>query len=369
MNSCDGRIRVSETRQIFLSNLQVDNLSPTSFPQSFHHRLRIRPLQSAAACRSTVMSVVIPSRLDNFDSFRPRRIISAHDDYIWRLLYLPDGRRIVTASHDETVKVWNLENGVQEGVPMEHNAINSLAMTWDGTKIIGSNEYGDVKVWDIESHELVQQWSHPEGSPRIAISPDDRLVAIGKKNIVLYTKEGRPVNHAIEVSEVVLTLCFSPDSNKLACGTHNDIRVYDVVNGCLLLGPLDGHEDWVRCILWSPDGSRLFSASHDKTILCWNFGEQIGHSWTGHTDTVFTLSLSPDGSILASASEDRTVRFWDAISGHPIGQCLQHVGAVIAVCFSPSGEFVASAGWDGKIYLWRAPPMSQASSTVSDVCN
>ena len=303
------------------------------------------------------MSSVTPHRSDN-DGPQPRLVISTHDAGIWRLAYLPDGRRIVTGSKDGTVKVWNLEDGEQEGTSMKHQSeIRSLTVTRDGTKIITSYDGGVIKMWNVESHELIKECAHPESCPEIAISPDDLLIAVADWAVAMYTMEGRRVKHSIWVGKSVWSVSFSPDGTKLACGTDDDIRVYDVDSGTLSVGPLEGHQDWIRSVLWSRDGNRLFSGSEDKTIRCWNSdtGEQIGHPWTGHTDWIYSLSLSPDGSILASASSDHTVRFWDATTGNPIGQHLQHDKQVGGVCFSPSGESVASAGRAGKICLWRIP--------------
>ena len=139
--------------------------------------------------------------------------------------------------------------------------------------------------------------------------------------------------------------------------------MYDVDTGALIL---ECQQDWVCSVLWSRDGSRLFSADH-KTIRYWNSvtGEQIGHPWTGHTDSIRSLSLSPDGWILASASYDKTVRFWDATTGDPVRQHLQHDERVNTVRFSPSGESVVSAGWDGKICLWRVPRLDSITHQVT----
>ena len=312
------------------------------------------------------MASVTPHQADN-DRPQPRLVIPTHDSGIWRLAYyLPDGRRVVTGSDDGTVKVWNLEEGEQEGTSMKHDReICGLAVTLDGTKIISGDGDRKIKVWDVESHELVKEWTHLEGCPGIAISPDGRLIAAGDRAVVIYSMEGRQVS-SIKVDDGVWSLCFSPDGKKLACGTDDDIRVYDVDTGRLQVvrGPLMGQRHWVRDVLWSRDGSRLFSASNDGTIRCWNSdtGEQIGHPWTGHTGSIRSLSLSPDGSILASASWDKTVCFWDAITGSPIGQHLQHDKPVDAVRFSPSGESVASLGWGGTIYLWRVPWLNSAEN-------
>ena len=309
------------------------------------------------------MSSVTPQRSDN-DEPQPRLVISADGAYISKFEYLPDGRRVVTAHLEAgTVKVWNLENGKQEGTSMEHESgIYDLAVTRDGTKIISSDEDGNIKVWNVESHEILKEWTHPDTN-RIAISPDDRLIAVGEENVAIYTMEGRR-KYSIEVGSYVRSLCFSPNGKKLACGTRDGVRMYDVDSGTLLS---ESQQALVYCVLWSRDGSRVFSGSDDKTIRCCNSdtGEQIGHPWTGHTSWINSLSLSPDGSILASASRDKTVRFWDATIGHPTGRHLQHDKGVNDVRFSPSGESVVSAGWDGKLYLWRVPWLNSVKDWVT----
>ena len=292
------------------------------------------------------------------DAPRPQLVISGDDDRISQIAYLPHGR-LVTGSESGAVRVWNLQSGEQEGTSMEHEkGVFDLVVTWDGSKIISSDEGGEIKVWDVESHKLVKAWSHPEWYPRIAISPNDRLIAAGCQTAGIYTMEGERVS-SIGVGGVVFSLSFSPDGNKLACGTLDDIRIYDVEIGTLVLGPLEG-QDGIWFVLWSRDGSRLFSASPDRTICCWNYntGERVGQPWTGHTDRIPSLSLSPDGTLLASASWDGTIRFWDTALGRPIGQHLQHDTDVHSVSFSPFGEFVASGDVKGNIYMWRVPRVS-----------
>jgi len=316
---------------------------------------------------------------------QPYLVIQEKKYYGCYLEYLPDGRRVVTHSSRGTVRVWNLESGKQEGALMEQEGfICGLSVTRDGTKIIitsnddsdnddsESDDHGRINVWDVESHKLVKEWTHTDScTERQAISPDDRLLAVGSEDIAIWTMEGRLVD-SVKIGDYVWRMCFSPDGNKLACATNsNGVRVYDVASGTLILqvGPSDTGRVGIRDLLWSRDGSKLFASAKDNTIRCWNSdtGQQIGHPWTGHTHYISSFSLSPDGSTLASASFDKTVRFWNATTGDPIGQ-LQHDCEVNTVRFSPSGESVASAGVDGKIRFWRVPWLNWRVSTLrSDV--
>ncbi|KAF9222331.1 WD40 repeat-like protein [Gyrodon lividus] len=170
----------------------------------------------------------------------------------------------------------------------------------------------------------------------IVMSPDDQLAASGDhdgKIVIREIKEGGEIKHTIQAGSEVwsVSVSFSPNGEKFAAAVYDVegghvIRVYDVETGELTLSPIEGHKEWIRCVLWSLDGCRLFSASDDHSIRCWTSetGKLIGQPWMGHTNLVFSRPPSPDGTKLASASRDNTVRFWDAHSGEPIEQPLQH---------------------------------------------
>ncbi|KAF8836230.1 WD40 repeat-like protein [Paxillus ammoniavirescens] len=311
---------------------------------------------------------------------KPLLTISAHETTLYHMLYLPGGRRLVTSSRDCTVRTWNVENGEEEGMRMEHGyRVWGLAVTRDGKRILSSGRDELLRVWDAETHQPIAEWAHKADIICIASSPDDQLVASGDvegRVVIREMKEGGRIKHSIETSAGdVLSICFSPDGTKLASGHEdNNIRVFDVENGNLILGPIEGHTDDVNSVVWSLDGKYLFTASSDQTIRSWDCesGETIGEPWIGHTDRVITISLSPDGTKLASASLDGTVRFWAPDSGDPIGEPLEHEWEANAVAFSPSGEFVACGGRSGKLSIWRVPwwddSKGQAHKSLLDVC-
>src|SRR5262249_41059051 len=74
---------------------------------------------------------------------------------------------------------------------------------------------------------------------------------------------------------------------------------------------LSGHTDPVSGVAFSPDGTRLATASGDKTAKVWDVASgQAVLTLSGHTDTVNGVAFSPDGTRLATASRDRTVRVY-----------------------------------------------------------
>src|SRR5437016_2762308 len=94
-----------------------------------------------------------------------------------------------------------------------------------------------------------------------------------------------------------------------------------------------GHSAGVIGVAWSPDGTRIASASNDGTVQVWDAANG-GHVYTyrGHTDRVNVVAWSPDGTRIASGSDDHTVQVWDAANGGHVYTYRGHADAVLGAC-------------------------------------
>jgi WD40 repeat protein len=76
-------------------------------------------------------------------------------------------------------------------------------------------------------------------------------------------------------------------------------------------------------------------------------------TYRGHSNKVNAVTWSPDGTRIASASDDRTVQIWDATTGELIFAYQGHTKEVSSVVWSPNGKRIASAGHDETVHVWN----------------
>ena len=153
-------------------------------------------------------------------------------------------------------------------------------------------------------------------------------------------------------------IAISPDGKHLVQSRLDKVEILDLTSGQLLLtNQLRKGGDGVTSICYSPDGKLIATAGDDRTVRVWD-----ATSWRerlvlkGHRTSVNCISFSPDGSRIASASMfDYEAKVWDATSGQELlmlkGE--RHRSYIDIVCFSPDGKRIATGG-DHELKLWDA---------------
>jgi len=148
---------------------------------------------------------------------------------------------------------------------------------------------------------------------------------------------------------------FSPDGTRVVTASDDHTaRVWEVSTGRPVTPPLV-HQRVIWAAAFSPDGTRVVTASEDRTARVWNAA--TGAPVTPpleHQGDVWTAAFDPDGKRVVTASSDHTARLWDATTGIPMAPLLEHQDTVYTAAFSPDGTRVVTASYDKTARVWDA---------------
>jgi WD40 repeat protein len=115
---------------------------------------------------------------------------------------------------------------------------------------------------------------------------------------------------------------------------------------------LAGHDSAVRSAAFSRDGSRIVTASFDRTARIWDAASAKEIAVLNHGRSVNSAAFSPDGSRIVTT--DLTARIWDAASAKEIAVLGGHDGSVHSAAFSPDGSRIVTASFDRTARIWDA---------------
>jgi WD40 repeat protein len=343
--------------------------------------------------------------------------ITGHQRNIVAAAYAPDGRAVLTASNDGTVRVSAL---------LEDSSLPPLALPFQGTKL-----------------PLDMKYFTAPGIRCLAVSPDGKLLFAGgwdRDGLLVGAADGSVRGVITGHEDVITAAAFTPDGKRLLTGgADRTLRLWDVGTCRLLRGPWhcpnpvshvvfsadgalalvgasegpgqvlrlgradDREGDGLSGKLWGfsrggtflPDGTALIGQRYGADF--WDVvrqkptGRQLGHTssvsavavdaagrraatgawcvgqlWdlrTGnpvgvplrHKERFQRLAFSPDGKLVASLAWNGEARFWDAATGRPVGPVLQHPGVGNALVFHPDGSTLLTASSTPLVYRWRVP--------------
>ena len=90
-------------------------------------------------------------------------MLQGHSHNITKVCYSSNGKLIVSSSYDGTIKIWNSINGdlIQTIIASEKDRVDDLCFSPDGSKIISTSKE-EVKIWDMNTYELVSTLNHKD---------------------------------------------------------------------------------------------------------------------------------------------------------------------------------------------------------------
>jgi WD40 repeat protein len=293
-------------------------------------------------------------------SGRKLNVLAAHGGLIWDMRSA-GGFRVLTASEDRTVKVWNLAAKPSTspargprldgpvGVPVYH-----VTEPRHGRTATCSSD-GSVALWDVVRGRLIARFKGHSAPVRTAtLSRDGRTLVTGSddRTLIVWDLQTRtPTRTLTGHTAWVTSALFLTDRYLASASQDGTIRIWDVLRG-VTLGVLSGHRTYVQSMALASPGL-LVSGDEDGILFVWdwNAGLQV-HRLVGHSGVITGIRPAGNGRVV-SASLDRTVRVWDVRVGKYLLAFTGHHAPVQALAVSRGGH-VLSGDRGGVLCGWGA---------------
>lgn len=168
-------------------------------------------------------------------------------------------------------------------------------------------------------------------------------------------RAARPVSDWAHTSKLLCCRVDPTGKYVVAGAVDYTIQRWEIATG--LKTSLAGHENWVRALGFSPDGSTLYSGAYDGRLIAWDIAAespQLKQTIPAHVGWLRSLAVSHDGQRVATCGNDRLVKVWSATDGQLIREIAGHPSLPYCIQFVPGSYDLVSGDIMGNVHHWGA---------------
>lgn len=215
------------------------------------------------------------SRIWTVDDYRLRHTLTGHSGKVLSAKFLLDNARIVSGSHDRTLKLWDLRSKVCIKTVFAGSSCNDIVCT---EQCVMSGHFDKkIRFWDIRSESVVREMEllgkvtaldlNPERTELLSCSRDDLLKIIDlRTNAVKQTFSAPGFKCGSDWTRVV----FSPDGSYVAAGSaEGTLFVWSTLTGKVEKTLSKHHSSSINAVAWAPSGLHVVSVDKGSKAVLW----------------------------------------------------------------------------------------------------
>lgn len=291
------------------------------------HRSGVNALQFDASL-SRLFSAGRDGIVRVYEQERYLQSMEHHTDWVNDIVLCCNGRNLISASSDTTVKVWNAHKGFCMSTLRTHkDYVKALAYAKDREQVASAGLDKSIYLWDVTT-----------------------LTALTASNNTVTTSS------LVGNKESIYSLAMNPSGSVIVSGsTEKALRFWDP-RTCAKLFKLKGHTDNVKALVVSRDGTHCISGSSDGSIKVWSLGGQrCTQTIRVHSDSVWALLATENFQYVISGGRDKKVIMTELKNPqNSIVVCVEDA-PVLRMCFTADHLGVWVSTSDSNIRCWKLP--------------
>lgn len=258
------------------------------------------------------------------------------------------------------IKVWDMSSGECIKTLLGHEyAINCLETTYDGKYLVSASMDKTIKVWDLHTFQCIKTIEgHIGPVVSLKITPDMKYIISGGGGKYDNTVRVWDIFKS-KLPTVIPDLCRNinhiilPVSGNYILNTSRKIvQLRDPKTG-RIINELTGHKAHIKQLSVDTTGTRIITASLDKTIRLWDSATgKCTDILEGHTDGILNFCVSKDQTKLISCGWDKLVIEWDLDRKNIVRVYSGHDNPVVHIAFFNNDTCLVSIASDHILKIW-----------------
>jgi WD40 repeat protein len=407
---------VANFERFVMANLHVLEAMPwLTFQQAANQPKETAPARTADSLWGTGGERRPWIRWINKPTTHATMTLLGHTGEITACMYSPDGAKILSASRDGTLKIWDADTGQIIHTLNNEKQVMSCTYSRDGSQI-ASITWDEIRIWDPSIGRPIRSFPATKGLIACDFAPDGtRLVTATNTAIAIwdmttgrqvqsFARNNLPGDKDVPQRGDFDDCAFSPDSRLvIAIGHDRALRVWDLVTGeAMLIPPIEPYlgafdlscsfssdglmivssgdrgptirstatKQVIRQINGGTWGGPCKMSADSRWIVSRTFRDEVGvwsatsgelaAVYAGHTAEIIDVAFSPDGTRVLSGAEDCTIKVWSfaAVDEKIPRQSIEevrargHTSEITSCAFSPDGECFATGAGDHTVRIW-----------------
>jgi platelet-activating factor acetylhydrolase IB subunit alpha len=251
---------------------------------------------------------------DFTSSYNCVKTLHGHDHTISSVRFTPSGDFIVSCSRDNSIKVWETSTGYCKQTFNGHSKwVRRIDVSQDGTLVISGAMDQTARVWELASGKCITTYQEHDNAIETVLFVPSKAAATISRGIALKAAGADPSTASSSSDVEENKDADTSNAKKYAASAGRDklIKIFEISTGATVL-TFSGHDNWVRDMIFHPDGKHLISVSDDRAIKIWDLKEQrcIKTIADAHEHFIQCLDFSVRNPHLATGSVDNSISIW-----------------------------------------------------------
>ncbi|MCB1192768.1 MAG: WD40 repeat domain-containing protein [Leptospiraceae bacterium] len=278
---------------------------------------------------------------------------SAHKLGVAKAIFSSDGKKIITASYDNTFKTWDLIGNPLASVKEELPVIHLFGSSISGIILAGTVD--KIILYDLNTLKAIANLKLSDLKDAVFSSDGESIFLCDGKKVVSLNLATKKIQNIVVAKGKEISNIQVNNEKKIVYVAYENKSISIFTSQGKYIKSFKGQLDTISELFFISNKTKLVSKTfYDHNFKVWNSKGELITQFKGHKNKILDTVVSKDGQKIVTGSMDHTVKVWDT-NGKLLLDLQGHSAPVNAVAITPDGKRIVSGSDEGRsIKVWSS---------------